>query len=297
MWCTLVYSRCDQSLVTSVILLHLFCLLCSSLLTRQSNFLSLLYHSSSYISLLSPRCYWSKNGTEINPELRRPKTLSFTTFTGYCVWMHLNASHRENILKGPALYVVLSASLLWGVPGVTMGCTDKPVIQILQLCLPHLFPLPPALWALIQCFCVIASPHHELSLMYLRLIIHLSAIAHYFMWQLLNLSLTSELQPGLAFLHCLGCRAAPCYRECWWMGEGGSAAREYGREKSPGQSPFLVSHGSAFLFLPVSPVVKNNVLCDGEFLQQGEPGRVPVFASARCVVRCVELLFCRHWVP
>lgn len=151
--------------------------------------------------------------------------------------MHLNASHREDILKGASsLCCPFYISLPWGVPGVTMGCTDKPVIQILQLCLPHLFPLPPALWVLILCCSVIASPHQELSVMYLWLIIHLSAIAHYFMWQLLNLSLTSELQPGLAFLHCLGCRAALCYRRCWWLGEGGSAARGWLREKSWAES-------------------------------------------------------------
>lgn len=147
MWCILVYSPLwSQPSDFCHSTAFQFCLLCRSLLMRQSNFLSLLYHSSSYISLLSPRCYRSKNGREINPELRRPQILSFTTFTGYRVWMHLNASHRENMLKGARAISQrchFHIPLLWGIPGVTMGCTGKPVIQILHLCFLPPFSFTP----------------------------------------------------------------------------------------------------------------------------------------------------------
>lgn len=158
MWCILV---CSPLWLQPFDFCHStafqFCLLGPSLLTWQSNFLSLLHHSSSYISLLSPRCYWSKNETEINPELRRPQTLTFTIFAVY----HASyASHRENVLKGVKGCFTdchFHIPLLWGIPGVTMGREDKPVIKILQLCFPHPFPLPPTLWALFSAVLSIGS--------------------------------------------------------------------------------------------------------------------------------------------
>lgn len=100
-----------------------------------------------------------------------------------------------------------------------MGREDKPVIKILQLCFPHPFPLPPTLWALFSAVLSIGSLYQQLSATYSGLIIHLSAIACYFIPQLQNLSLCSELQTGLAFSRCLAYRAALCYGGYWSMGE------------------------------------------------------------------------------
>lgn len=158
MWCILVCSPLWlQPFDFCHSIAFQFCLLGPSLLTWQSNFLSLLHHSSSYISLLSPRRYWSKNETEINPELRRPQTLTFTIFAVYHVWMHLMPLTGRMFWKGSRAVsqTVISTSLCC--EGVTMGREDKPVIKILQLCFPHPFLLPPTLWALFSAVLSIGS--------------------------------------------------------------------------------------------------------------------------------------------
>lgn len=143
MRCTLVYSPLwSQPSDFCHSTAFQFCLLCHSLLTWQSNFLLLLYRSSSYISLLSPRCYWSKNGTEINPELRRPQ---------HSVLPLLQATMYE------CNSMPFTQRTFWKGLGLTTGCADKPVIQILQLCFSLPFPLLPALCTLFSAVLSVAS--------------------------------------------------------------------------------------------------------------------------------------------
>lgn len=75
--------------------------------------------------------------------------------------MHLDASHGENILKGAmaiSQHCHFDILLLWGIPGVTVGYADKPVIQILQLCFPPPFSFSPYLVGTTQCCSVHSQP-------------------------------------------------------------------------------------------------------------------------------------------